>query len=98
MMPAMADPLAGYYRRQARLRDKRAQLRARKQRERVEEDAVERRERGRQRLRKLLEHYRAKQGLPTGNWIDVIAEWLGGLPSDTGSVGKNGEPSAPPGR
>ena len=78
MMPAMADPLAGYYRRQARLRDKQAQLRARKQRERVEEDPAERRERGRQRLRKLLEHYRAKQGLPIGNRVDVIAEWLGG--------------------
>ncbi len=84
-MPAMADPLAGYYRRQARLhdkqahlRDKQAQLRARQQRGGVEEDAAERRERGRKRPRKLLEHYRAKQGLPTGNGIDVIAEWLGG--------------------
>ncbi len=85
MMPAMADPLAGYYRRQARLCDKQAQLRARKQRGRVEEDPAqsveeelaERRERGRQRLRKLLEHYRAKQGLPIGNRVDVIAEWLG---------------------
>ncbi len=77
MMPAMADPLAGYYRRQARLRDKQAQLRARKQRGRVEDDAAERRERGRQRLRKLLEHYRAKQRLPIGNEVDVIAEWLG---------------------
>ncbi len=54
MMPAMADPLAGYYRRQARLhdkqahlRDKQAQLRARKQHRRVEEDPAERRERGR---------------------------------------------------
>ncbi len=96
MMPAMADPLAGYDRRQARLRDKQAQLRARKQHGRVEEDPAqsveeelaERRERGQQRLRKLLEHYRAKQGLPTGNGVDVIAEWLGGLPSDTGSEGK----------
>ena len=78
MMPAMADPLAGYYRRQARLRDKQAQLRARKQHGRAEDDAAQRRERGRQRLRKLPEHYRAKQGLPTGNGIDVIAEWLGG--------------------
>ncbi len=78
MMPAMADPLAGYYRRKARLRDKQAQLRARKQRGRVEEDPAQRRERGRQRLRKLLEHYRAKQGLPIGNGVDVIAEWLGG--------------------
>ncbi len=78
MMPAMDDPLAGYYRRQARLRDKQAQLRARKQHGRVEEDPAERRERGRQRLRKLLEHYRANQGLPIGNGVDVIAEWLGG--------------------
>ncbi len=78
MMPAMADPLAGYYRRQARLRDKQAQLRVRKQHGRVEEDLAESRERGRQRLRKLLEHYRAKQGLSTGNGVDVIAEWLGG--------------------
>ncbi len=78
MMPAMADPLAGYYRRQVRLRDKQAQLPARRQHGRVEEDPAKRRERGRQRLRKLLEHYRAKQGLPTGNGIDVIAEWLGG--------------------
>ncbi len=78
MMPAMADPLAGYYRRRACLRDKQAQLRARKQRGRVEEDPAQRRERGRKRLRKLLEDYRAKQGLPTGNGVDVIAEWLGG--------------------
>ncbi len=77
-MPAMADPLAGYYRRRARLRDRQAQLRERKQRGRVEEDLAERRERGRKRLRKLLEHYRAKQGLPIGNGVDVIAEWLGG--------------------
>ncbi len=78
MIPAMAAPIAGYYRRQARLRDKQSQLRARKQRGRVEEDLAERRERGRQRLRKLLEHYRAKQGFPTGNGVDVIAESLGG--------------------
>ncbi len=78
MMPAMADPLAGYYRRRARLRDKQAKPRARKQRGRVEEDLAERRERGRKRLRKLLEYYRAKQGIPISNGIDVIAEWLGG--------------------
>ncbi len=78
MMPTMADPLAGHYRRQARLLEKQAALRARKQLGRVEEDAAERRERERQRLRKLLEHYRAKQGLPIGNGVDVIAEWLGG--------------------
>ncbi len=86
MMPAMADPLAGYYRRRARLRDKQAQRRARKQHGRVEEDPAqsveeelaERRERGRQRLRKLLEHYRGKQGFPIGNGVAVIAEWLGG--------------------
>ncbi len=78
MMPAMADHLAGYYRRRDRLRDKQAQLRVRRQRGRVEEDPAQRRERGRQRIRKLLEHYRAKQGLPIGNGVDVIAEWLGG--------------------
>ena len=95
----MTDPRAPYYRRQARLREKQAALRARrKQRVRAEEDPAEKRERGLQRLRRLLGHYRAKRGLPIGDGIDVIAEWLGRPRNGTGSEGKNGERSAPPSR
>ena len=58
----MADPLAAYHRRRARLQQRQAEAKAKREEQRRFETVAGRRERGLRRLRALVEHYRAKRG------------------------------------
>ena len=58
----MTDHLIAYHRRQARLQQRQAEAKMKREEQRRLNSVEGRRERGLQRLRELVEHYRAKRG------------------------------------